>query len=338
MARSYKSGAVAYLRKPVQVDQLLRAVGDLPDYRRSSPASKAEGRRAGLVATTGDHRPGRRRVSAAGPGCAKQALTAADELSLAEDENTAGRPPGRCLASRETYSATAISNPRGREAAMRGVTLAMIGAAVAVLLAIAMLHARRRRDPRTRAPTSAWRRGPRAGTGPAANSGAMDGDARNPRVAGSAQSIARRLRQAPGARTSPRRREREAPTSVDEEPRRCASAPRRISPSTTATTIRTSSPRRATRCRTIEDPDERIGAILMLTGDEGPESLRMLMEAMDDPDPEVRLAVVEALGDRVEELTPGTARQAAARSRCRGALRGGEHPRRHGGLPRRCRW
>ena len=33
VARSYKSGAVAYLRKPVQVDQLLRAVGDLPDYR-----------------------------------------------------------------------------------------------------------------------------------------------------------------------------------------------------------------------------------------------------------------------------------------------------------------
>jgi len=33
VARSYKSGAVAYLRKPVQVDQLLRAVGDLPTYR-----------------------------------------------------------------------------------------------------------------------------------------------------------------------------------------------------------------------------------------------------------------------------------------------------------------
>jgi len=32
MMRSYKSGAVAYLRKPVQVDQLLRAVGDLHGY------------------------------------------------------------------------------------------------------------------------------------------------------------------------------------------------------------------------------------------------------------------------------------------------------------------
>ena len=33
MVRSYKSGAVAYLRKPVQVDQLVRAVGDLNGYR-----------------------------------------------------------------------------------------------------------------------------------------------------------------------------------------------------------------------------------------------------------------------------------------------------------------
>ena len=33
MVRSYKSGAVAYLRTPVQVDQLVRAVGDLHGYR-----------------------------------------------------------------------------------------------------------------------------------------------------------------------------------------------------------------------------------------------------------------------------------------------------------------
>ena len=33
MVRSYKEGAVAYLRKPVQVDQLLRAVGDLHGYK-----------------------------------------------------------------------------------------------------------------------------------------------------------------------------------------------------------------------------------------------------------------------------------------------------------------
>lgn len=55
---------------------------------------------------------------------------------------------------------------------------------------------------------------------------------------------------------------------------------------------------------TDPDPEERIGAVLMLTGEEGPESLRMLLDAMDDPDPEVRLAVVEALGDRSEDITP----------------------------------
>src|SRR5262245_20198299 len=57
---------------------------------------------------------------------------------------------------------------------------------------------------------------------------------------------------------------------------------------------------------TNPDPEERIGAVLMLTGEEGPESLRMLLDAMDDPDPEVRLAVVEALGDRAEEISPDT--------------------------------
>jgi HEAT repeat protein len=57
---------------------------------------------------------------------------------------------------------------------------------------------------------------------------------------------------------------------------------------------------------TNPDPEERIGAVLMLTGEEGPESLRMLLDSMDDPDPEVRLAVVEALGDRSEEISPDT--------------------------------
>jgi hypothetical protein len=54
------------------------------------------------------------------------------------------------------------------------------------------------------------------------------------------------------------------------------------------------------------DPDERSGAAFMLTGEEGPESLSMLLEAMGDPDPEVRRAVVEALDDRVDELSPET--------------------------------
>lgn len=33
MLRSYKSGAVAFLRKPVEVDRLIRAVSELPEYR-----------------------------------------------------------------------------------------------------------------------------------------------------------------------------------------------------------------------------------------------------------------------------------------------------------------
>ncbi|MCK6554529.1 response regulator [Candidatus Binatia bacterium] len=33
MLRSYKSGAVAFLRKPVEVDRLIHAVSELPEYR-----------------------------------------------------------------------------------------------------------------------------------------------------------------------------------------------------------------------------------------------------------------------------------------------------------------
>jgi len=33
MLRSYKSGAVAFLRKPVDVDRLIHAVSELPEYR-----------------------------------------------------------------------------------------------------------------------------------------------------------------------------------------------------------------------------------------------------------------------------------------------------------------
>lgn len=53
------------------------------------------------------------------------------------------------------------------------------------------------------------------------------------------------------------------------------------------------------------DPDERIGAVLMLTGMEGEPAWRLLVDAMQDPDAEVRLAVVEALGDYSDDLPPG---------------------------------
>jgi hypothetical protein len=52
------------------------------------------------------------------------------------------------------------------------------------------------------------------------------------------------------------------------------------------------------------DPDERIGAVLMLTGGEDRQTKQLLLDAMNDEDPEVRLAVVEALGDFSDELSP----------------------------------
>jgi hypothetical protein len=52
------------------------------------------------------------------------------------------------------------------------------------------------------------------------------------------------------------------------------------------------------------DPDERVGAVLMLTGGEDEQTKKLLLDAMYDEDPEVRLAVVEALGDFSEDLSP----------------------------------
>ncbi len=52
------------------------------------------------------------------------------------------------------------------------------------------------------------------------------------------------------------------------------------------------------------DPDERIGGILMLTGNEHPDAVGVLVNAMDDGNAEVRLAAVEALADYVEVLEP----------------------------------
>jgi HEAT repeat protein len=56
--------------------------------------------------------------------------------------------------------------------------------------------------------------------------------------------------------------------------------------------------------RNNPDPDERIGAILMLTGMEGEPAWRLLADSMQDPDAEVRLAVVEALGDYSDDIQP----------------------------------
>jgi HEAT repeat protein len=52
------------------------------------------------------------------------------------------------------------------------------------------------------------------------------------------------------------------------------------------------------------DPEERVGSILMLSGNEHPEAVATLLKAMGDRDKEVRLAAVEALGDYTELLQP----------------------------------
>lgn len=54
------------------------------------------------------------------------------------------------------------------------------------------------------------------------------------------------------------------------------------------------------------DPEERVGAILMLSGNEHPEAVTTLVRALEDVDPEVRLAAVEALGDYEDTIQPDT--------------------------------
>ena len=187
---------------------------------------------------------------------------------------------------------------------MRGVTLAIIGAAVAVLLAIALFMRGGDETPAPGADIGVAAR-PRAGTGPAANGGAdaNAGDARNPRV----QDRLGQLRadyEKRQADDNPVAGRREAPTASVKAEKLRERAEKDL-----AVDDSDDDPEELAEARDTlqnnQDPDERIGAILMLTGDEGPESMRLLMETLDDPDSEVRLAAVEALGDRVEELTPG---------------------------------
>lgn len=54
------------------------------------------------------------------------------------------------------------------------------------------------------------------------------------------------------------------------------------------------------------DPEERVGAILMLSGNEHPEAISTFVRALDDADAEVRLAAVEALGDYIDTIEPSS--------------------------------
>ena len=185
---------------------------------------------------------------------------------------------------------------------MRGMTLGVIGAAVAVLLGIALLMRGGDESPTPGADIGVAAR-PRAG-GPAnaGSGGAMDGSG-NGRV----QDRLGQLRadyEKRQADDQPAAVKREAPTASKKDQVMREKAERDLTVDDSDDDPDELAEARDT-LQNNEDPDERIGAILMLTGDEGPESMRILMETLGDPDPEVRLAVVEALGDRVEELTPG---------------------------------
>ena len=56
--------------------------------------------------------------------------------------------------------------------------------------------------------------------------------------------------------------------------------------------------------RTSPDPEERASAVFFLSGGDSKTVLPVLLDAMKDSDPDVRLAVVEALDDYSDEIDP----------------------------------
>jgi hypothetical protein len=182
---------------------------------------------------------------------------------------------------------------------MRGVTLGVIGAAAAVLLAIVVLM--RGGDETAQQPVSpAPVARPRVGS-PGGNAAGED---RNVRVEDRLGALRAEYERRRAGDSPPAASQRVVPTASEKSARLRQDAEDEMLAEEGDDDPEELAEARETLFNN-QDPDERIGAILMLTGSEGPESMRLLMEAMDDPDAEVRLAVVEALGDRVEELTPG---------------------------------
>ena len=188
---------------------------------------------------------------------------------------------------------------------MRGMTLAVVGAAVAVLVAIAVLM---RGGDETQSPAS----GVGVSARPRIGGGTSPGGPADPAADSHSARVEDRLGQLRAEYdkrkledTKPGVGQREAPTASAKAEKMRERAEKELG----ANDADADDPEEIAEARDTllnnEDPDERIGAIMLLTGDEGPESMQLLMETLDDPDPEVRLAAVEALGDRVEELTPG---------------------------------
>ena len=188
---------------------------------------------------------------------------------------------------------------------MRGMTLAVVGAAVAVLVAIAVLM---RGGDETQSPAS----GVGVSARPRIGGGTSPGGPADPAADSHSARVEDRLGQLRAEYdkrkledTKPAVGQREAPTASAKAEKMRERAEKELG----ANDADADDPEEIAEARDTllnnEDPDERIGAIMLLTGDEGPESMQLLMETLDDPDAEVRLAAVEALGDRVEDLTPG---------------------------------
>jgi hypothetical protein len=188
---------------------------------------------------------------------------------------------------------------------MRGVTLAVVGAAAVVLLAIALLMRGDDDDGALAGSVGVAprpRRGAEGGMPAGGASGA--GDTRSSRVEDRLNQLRAEYSRRELDEGKPAALQREAPTASAKAAKMRERAEQEL-----AADEESDDPEEIAEIRDTllnnPDPDERIGAILLLTGDEGPQSMQLLMETLDDPDPEVRLAAVEALGDRVEELSPG---------------------------------
>lgn len=183
---------------------------------------------------------------------------------------------------------------------MRGMTLGVIGGAVAVLLVIAFLmQGGDEPEPAREVPAPRSRTGGGGGAGMAAT-----GEGRSARVEDRLNTLRADYERRQANESAPSASRREVPTASEKSTRlRQQAADRMVADDGDEDTEEVAEARET--LFNNQDPDERIGAILMLTGEEGPESMSLLMEALDDPDSEVRLAVVEALGDRVEEISPG---------------------------------
>ncbi len=179
---------------------------------------------------------------------------------------------------------------------MRGMTIAIIGIAVAVLIGIAVfMHGGNDPAPFASAPGAAPGA---AGSEPRGSGGSM----RSARVEDRLNQLRAEYERRDVNAANPAAREREVPTQPPAMREMVERVEREMEGG------EDEDPEELAELRETlfndPDPDERIGAILLLTGDEGPESMRMLIEAMDDPEAEVRVAVIEALGDRVEDFSP----------------------------------